>query len=113
MLTAYTRYLEVSLITLDSENTQLAIYTNLIFPLFFYQIPHKTAMLTSMTNKIMNVTYIIVKFLQYSPIGISSTFMLPTRITFGCQPSLESRDYRKATSNNSSFHPTRTKSLAS
>ena len=57
MLATYTRYSDISLITLDSENTQLVIHTNLIFPLFFYQTPQKIAMLISMTNLVMNVTY--------------------------------------------------------
>ena len=57
LLISYTRYLEVSLITLDSEKTQLAIHINLIFLLFFCQISQKTTMLISMTKLVMNVTY--------------------------------------------------------
>ena len=62
-------------LTFLSGNSQLSIHINLIFPLFFYQIPQKIAMLTLMTNTVLNVTYHhdndLIIFLQYSPIGIS------------------------------------------
>ena len=55
-----------------SESNQWSVLTNLIFPLYFCQIPLKTAMLTSMKNTVMNVTYRhdndLIMFLQYFPI---------------------------------------------
>ena len=64
-------------------------------PLFFCQIPQKTAILTLMTNIVMNVTYHhdndLIMFLQYSPIGISLAFIFPIIYPFGIDGNIDEK----------------------
>ena len=73
----------------------MSICIYLIFLLFFCQTPWKTAMLTPMTNRVMNVTYHhdndLIMFLQYSPMGISSTFILPIISPFSIDGNIDEK----------------------